>query len=642
MKSAISPMIDLENNYPNYFCDSLCKPYCTGNSRKVEVKSKISNVTVYITGAQIKRTADIDINAGKTTLKFVDLSPYIDAKSINVKSTGEFTILSVNHYQNFLKQQTKTKNLDELMSKKDDLEKKINLEKTYIDILNEELNFMRRFSAVDANNTSINVNSFKESVKYFTDKVTANKLKQVERNNNLELLNKDLDKITSQLKLETEKSDIPTGEIFLTIDTKRNVHATFDISYIVKNAGWFPSYDIRVKSIDDPVTLIYRANIHQNTYEDWNNIKLSLSSADPNEETTFQELKPYLLNYNILPPSYSNNINQVTGYIYDVSTKEPLIGATVNLKGTTIGAIADVNGFYKISMPPSGGLLVYSYIGYKTQELPISSQNMNITLEQDVVSLDEVVVIGYGVQKKSNLTGSVAGVSTSNPDKSIKIRGTSTIQQSPLIEIVPTRNQTNFEFTISTPYSVPSNGKNLAVDFESFELPATYEYYATPKIDNNAYLLAHILDWQKYNLLEGEANIFFEDTFTGKTLMDVRYMSDTLSISLGKDKSVSIKREIQKQFTTKQFLGTKKEETKSWLISVKNNKLQDINITILDQIPVSTLEEIEVLPINISNASLDKETGILTWKIDIKPTEKKDIDLKYSVKYPKFRTLIIE
>ena len=444
------------------------------------------------------------------------------------------------------------------MSKKDDLEKKINLERTYIDILNEELNFMRRFSAVDANNTSINVNSFKESVTYFTDKVTANKLKQVERNNNIELLSKDLDKITSQLKLETEKSDIPTGEIFLTIDTKRNVDATFDISYIVKNADDFQSCSLRVKSIDDPVTLIYRANIHQNTYEDWNNIKLSLSSADPNEETTFQELKPYLLNYNILPPSYSNNINQVTGYIYDVSTKEPLIGATVNTKGTTIGAIADVNGFYKITIPPSGGLLVYSYIGYKTQELPVSSQNMNITLEQDVVSLDEVVVIGYGVQKKSNLTGSVAGVSTSNPDKSIKIRGTSTIQQSPLIEIVPTRNQTNFEFTISTPYSVPSNGKNLAVDFESFELPATYEYHATPKIDNNAYLLAHILDWQKYNLLEGEAKHILRGHFLpGRLFMDVRYMSDTLSISLGKDKSVSIKREIQKQFTTKQFLGTR-------------------------------------------------------------------------------------
>ena len=605
---------------------------------EIEAKSKIIEVTVYINGAQIKRTADADLNAGKCILKFVDLSPYVDTKSINVKSTGDFTILSVNHYQNFLKQQTKTKTLDELMLKKDDLEKKITLENTYIEILNEELNFMKRFSAVDANNTTINMNSLKESVNYFTDKVTTNKLKQVERNENIVLINKELEKVNNQLKLETEKSDTPTGEIIVTIDTKKNVHASFDISYIVSNAGWYPGYDIRVKTIDDPVTLIYRANIHQNTYEDWNNIKLILSSADPTEETTFMELKPYLLSYNSMPPSYKNNINQVSGYVLDEATKEALPGATINIKGTTIGTVTDVTGFYKLTLPPSGGNIVCSFIGYKTEEKPITNQTMNINLVQDVTGLNEVVVVGYGVQK--SLEGRVSGVSVSKSP--IRIRGISSIESSPLIEIKPERNQTNFEFTINTPYSVPSNGKNLTVDFENFELPTTYEYYCTPKIDNSAYLIAHIIDWEKYNLLEGEANIFFEETYTGKTLLDVRYMSDTLSISLGKDKSVSIRRELQKQFTTKQFLGTKKEETKSWLISVKNNKLQGIDITVLDQIPVSTLEEIEVQPLNLTNGLLDKETGKLTWKLNLKPSEKKDIDLKYSVKYPKFRTLMIE
>jgi len=173
-------------------------------------------------------------------------------------------------------------------------------------------------------------------------------------------------------------------------------------------------------------------------------------------------------------------------------------------------------------------------------------------------------------------------------------------------------------------------------------LPATYEYHATPKISKDAYLLARIIDWEKYNLLEGEANIFFEDTYTGKTLLDIRYMSDTLSFSLGRDKSVIINRELQKQLTTKQFFGNKKEETKSWLISVKNNKLQDVDIIIEDQIPVSTLEEIKVTLINISNAKKDDETGKLSWTLNLKPSEKKDIDLKYSVKYPRFRTLIIE
>jgi uncharacterized protein (TIGR02231 family) len=285
------------------------------------------------------------------------------------------------------------------------------------------------------------------------------------------------------------------------------------------------------------------------------------------------------------------------------------------------------------------GTLVCSFIGYKTQELPISNQNININMEADVTALDEVVVTGYG----SALAGRVSGVSVNK--SSISIRGANNITptpSSPLIQVDQSRNQTNFEFSITNPYSIPSDGKNLTIDFERYTLPATYEYYATPKISKDAFLLARIIDWEKYNLLEGEANIFFEDTYTGKTLLDIRYMSDTLSLSLGRDKSVIISRELQKQLTTKQFLGNKKEETKSWLISVKNNKRQDIDIVIEDQIPVTTLEEIEVLPLNLSSAKKDDETGKLTWKLNLKPSEKKDIDLKYSVKYPKFRTLVIE
>ncbi|MFZ0282573.1 MAG: mucoidy inhibitor MuiA family protein, partial [Bacteroidales bacterium] len=439
------------------------------DTKEIEIKSKISGVTVYLNGAQIRRTAEVDLITGKKTIKFVNLSPFIDAKSINVKSTGDFIILSVNHFQNFLQQQTKTKTLDDLLARKEELEKKINLENTNIEILNEELNFIKRFSIVNSENANINVASLKESVNYFTDKVTTNRLKQVEKNNIIEDLNKELEMINSQLKAASEKSDIPTGEIILTIESKQNVHAEFDFSYIVKNAGWFPSYDIRVQSIEDPVSLVYRANIHQSTYEDWNNVKLVLSSADPNEETTYQELKPYLLNYNIRPPSYTSTINTVSGYVFDGATKEPLIGANLNIKGTTIGAVADMNGFYKLSVPPTGGTLVCSFIGYKTQEIPISNQNLNINLDAEIMALQEVVVTGYGA-----LQGKVSGVSTNKSQ--IRIRGTNSIDQpssSPLIQIDQTRNQTNFEFSITNPYSVPSDGKNLIIDFEKYTLPAT-------------------------------------------------------------------------------------------------------------------------------------------------------------------------
>jgi uncharacterized protein (TIGR02231 family) len=306
------------------------------------------------------------------------------------------------------------------------------------------------------------------------------------------------------------------------------------------------------------------------------------------------------------------------------------------IKGTSIGTVTDLNGAYSISVPQNGGLLSMSYIGYKQLEAPITSQQMDFRLEEEVLALQEVVVTGYGTQKRS-LTGSVSSVSTSKsknlePDQ----------KSSTMVETNQVTNQTSVEFEIKTPYTIPSDGKNLTIDIDNYTLTADYQYFCTPKIDKNAYLLARIVDWEKYNLLEGEANVFFEDTYTGKTLLDVRYMSDTLTISLGKDKGVSIKREIQKQFTTRQFLGNKKEETKTWMISVKNNKQQNIKISLSDQIPISTLEEIEINPINISNGKLDSETGIIKWDFQLKPTEKKDVDLKYSVRYPKFRTLIID
>jgi hypothetical protein len=367
-------------------------------------------------------------------------------------------------------------------------------------------------------------------------------------------------------------------------------------------------------------------------------IKLKLSSSDPNSSGIYRDLKTYYLDYNSVPPSYNSSLSQVTGRVYDKGTKEPLPGATLMIKGTSIGTVTDPSGLYSLSIPQNGGILVVSYIGYKKLELPINNQQMDIQLEPDLVSLDEVVVVGYGVQ--NSLSGKVSGISTSN-NSNIRIRGNSSLKSTP-IETEQIQNQTSVEFEIKTPYTIPSNGKNLTVDIENYSLPANYQYYSTPKIDKSAFLLAKIIDWEKYNLLEGEANVFFEDTYTGKTLLDVRYMSDTLTVSLGRDKSVTVNREIQKQFTTKQFLGTKKEETKSWLISVKNNKQQTINLLIIDQIPISAIEEIEVSPLNISNGKLDTETGKIKWEFQLKPAEKKEIDLKYSVKYPKFRTLIID
>lgn len=101
----------------------------------------------------------------------------------------------------------------------------------------------------------------------------------------------------------------------------------------------------------------------------------------------------------------------ISGKVIDKNSQEPVIGASVLIEGTSNGTITDLDGNFKLSNVPAKGNLVVSYIGYATQTLPINGKtSFSIVLAEDTETLDEVVVVGYGVQKKVNLTGSVSSV----------------------------------------------------------------------------------------------------------------------------------------------------------------------------------------------------------------------------------------
>ena len=102
----------------------------------------------------------------------------------------------------------------------------------------------------------------------------------------------------------------------------------------------------------------------------------------------------------------------IKGTITDAETGEPLAGATVQVKGTQLGTIASVDGSFSLSIPDDAKVLVISYIGFRSREIPISERsNYDVALSPDLSSLSEVVVIGYGVQDKADLTTSIASVS---------------------------------------------------------------------------------------------------------------------------------------------------------------------------------------------------------------------------------------
>ena len=602
-----------------------------------EIKTEVNEVTVFIDKAQITRKKTVELMPGISILRFVNLSPFIDAKSVQVKADGDVTVLAVNHQQNFIDKLEKSEEVKGIELRLNDINAKINLEETYLSILKEEMTFLNDNRIIGGKNNEMNISALKEISEFYSTKLTALKLKEIERNKTIDSLNKQKNELQNQLNTLTSKKEFASGEILVKVQTKLKSNPKFELSYIVDNAGWYPTYDIRVKTINDPVEIVYKANIRQDTKVDWKNVKLNFSSSNPNLSGVAPELKTYFLDYYSLPPVYNKLINSVSGQVLD-QDNQPLVGVSVKVPETTIGTITDMNGNYSIKLPNNAGYLSFAYIGCKTQTLPVTSSVINAKMVDDKSLLEEVVVIGYGVNKDADfsdqLQGRVAGVSV-NKTKSRDV-------ESIAVPFEKKENQTSINFQISTPYSVNSDNKNYSVDMVVYQVPAFFQYYSIPKIEKEAYLIANITDWEKYNLLEGEANIFFEETFVGKSLLDVRSSSDTLQLSLGKDKNVIVHREKEKDFETRQFIGSKKEESKSWKTTIKNNKNQTINIVVLDQVPVSKLDEIEVNIQNTSGGKLNKESGEVKWMFSLKPMEKKEFDLKYSVKYPKSRSLIIE
>ena len=142
-----------------------------------------------------------------------------------------------------------------------------------------------------------------------------------------------------------------------------------------------------------------------------------------NKVIGYAELRSWLLGFIIsillIPAStYAQTQRTVTGTVID-ETGEALIGATVKVVGEPTGAVTDIDGHYTVKVPAAAKQLTFSYVGYNSLTLDITSDVMNVTLKVNSKELDEVVVIGYGVRKKDDLTGSVSTVSEKDFNKGV-------------------------------------------------------------------------------------------------------------------------------------------------------------------------------------------------------------------------------
>lgn len=504
------------------------------------VDSKISDVTVFLNKAQVTRQAKTRLEAGRTNVIVTGLTSQLDPGSIQVKGKGNFVILGISHQQNFLNEFNMPKELKSLKDSLSTLQKQVLLEQSQKEILNKEEQMLLSNQKIGGTNQNLTVAELKAMADFYRSRlgdIVSTRMKQDEK---IKKLNEHIVRVNAQINSKNELYNRNTSEIVVSVSTEVAGSAELEINYVVANAGWYPIYDLRAANTKNPVQLSYKANVFQATGEEWKNVKLKLSTANPNQSGLKPELVSWFLDF-YQPMSYS------------LSAKAA---------------------------------------GMASRSAPM-------------------------MEKKEDL-------------------GDVEIEAQSVADYVNTVQTTlSTEFDISLPYTVSSASKPTLVDIHLYEMKSEYIYSVAPKLDADAFLIAKATGWEDFNLLPGEANIFFEGTFVGKSYIDPNNIKDTLAVSLGRDKRIVVKREKMKDLTSRSFMGSTKKESYAWEISVRNTKSEPIRITIEDQVPVSQNTQIEVSVLETGGAKFNKATGKLEWILEVKPNEAKKVSYKYEVKYPK-------
>ncbi|MES2812198.1 MAG: DUF4139 domain-containing protein [Bacteroidota bacterium] len=516
--------------------------------KPIFTSAKVKEATVYFNAAEISQTTSVILPSGTSEIVVKNVANYLNENSVQIGAPSNVTVLSVQFTNDYISEYDLDENSPAIKKVRDSItlvQKELSKIKNTKNSEQKTIELLDKNQQVFGQNSGLSVLELTKMVDYYKTKRTeiSNSINTLEEKE--QKLNELIVKLNNKLEIDTNKEEkMSSGKLVLQVMNTVAGNVPLDISYLTNNASWSPFYDLRAENVKEPINMMYKAQVVQNTGIDWKKVKLTLSSGNPNQ-----------------------------------SNQAPILSAW---------------------------FLQYGYPNYGYQQ-------------------------NYKKNAVQSLSGKVAGITI---ESNAKMAESSVSDYTNIVE-----NQLNVSFDIDIPYDILSNGKAHSVALKEIKLPASYKYYAAPKVEKEAFLLAEIKDYGKYNLLAGEANIIFEGMYVGKTFINPSQTSDTLNLSMGRDKKVSIKREKVVDKSGTKFLSSKKEQTFTYDITLRNNKKEAITMLLKDQYPLSSDKEIEIELVEKDGAKVNIETGVLTWDINLKPNETKKIRISYVVKYPKDKVI---
>ena len=589
----------------------------------ITTESEIKAVTVFSSGAMVTREVSLSANLGTVLLEVTGLPSSIDLNTVVVEGSAGAEILSIKKKKQNLASDTMAQVLMEKESAAIRLEMLISHK--LIQSLELELEMLKANQRFENESGKADIQAVILASEFYRTRVRDLLLQKLDEEQKIIALNGTLDSLQAVFGIPTGP---PAQETLVALKVSvTNPSATLLLKYYVPQASWTPFYDIKVDRLDEDLTLLRKAFVSQSSTEDWRNVQLTLSTANPRQQSVLPSLTPYRLDgrgnrggYRNTAPNYHSSKpyasgSPIYGTLIDHATGEPLIGASVFLPHTGEGTTTDVDGRFYLNVN-AGQKVQCSYTGYETVNTILHYGENQIRMKEGML-LSEVVVTGLAAR-----SGGVSYKKNSAPIR--KEIGHTTIDAI-----------SSVEYVITATYNVLSGEEPIDLLIKSDQVPCDYSYHSVPSKCEGAFLTAEITDWHAMDLLPGKANLFLSNSYKGYSAIHPQSTKDTLSISLGQDPEVAIKRTQLRDYYSKKFLSRNAEEKVAYEIAVKNNKSVPITLHVLDQIPVSDNKDIEVSLKEDGAAQYSEKTGFMQWEMNLSPVEAKKWVYRYELKYPK-------
>jgi len=571
---------------------------------KKTIKSNIENATVFFQGAELTHKATANLSKGENEIYISNLSPVVDRNSLKIKASNGVIITSFEYSIDYLNKKelsdTEKKLQDSIRYYRKqlrDIEVKLETTENLIKLLDAN-------KSISGTQNGLSVSELMKMMDYYQAK--SNEIQNAKRSyeDSQEKIEGRIDLLENQINQEKGKNAKNTGVLKLNLSSAVSTSSVFTISYYTTASRWMPYYDINVQGTDKPIKISSKAKVWQTTGLDWNKVRLVLSTSTPSNGKTAPLFSAWFLDF--VPPQ-------------------------VNLSGA-----------FKKSAPMAAAQNRYSYDQEIAEEKIMIRGSGSVSSAQPLVILDGVPFAGDLSSIDPSMIESVDVLKDASATTIYGSRGSNgvvlvTTKKDMSDFITRDENQLNTTYNIDLPYTIEGNGKVQNIDLQKYDIEADFKYYCVPKLDTETFLLAEISDWEKLGLLTGKANVTYDGAYIGETTIDASSTHKKLSLTLGVDKRISVKREKLHDYSSRKTFGNDIKQEFVYKITVKNNQNRPAKMVLKEQYPISTQKEIEVELLKESTTPTHKneEVGVYTWEFDLSSGETKEFKMGYTVKYPK-------